>query len=332
MRRILIDKAVHDRAEEFANVMTVKKPALIGWHNDKMPKRNLARFIRYLLSVGEKELARYVIRIYVMYKEILTMPSDKFEKFHEDNLKDWDAKIGRKISYDGNEKKFYEHVQDCMRYTSIRSGLLRYYMQQQMVKCCVYCNAQYAVTTDEFIDEDGTTKRIGTYQFDHFYPESKYPYLCTSFFNLQPSCPTCNDSKNKRDAKFNLYTTKAENIEAFRFDLHPAKKLEEYTKDDMSSLYVELNSDDADLLSNHLQLFHINQIYAQHTDVLQRLIVILKNNRPSYTQALTEGLEELFPNGVEDPEYFFFGYYMKPEHIHYQPLSKMVQDVVNVLR
>lgn len=267
-----------------------------------------------------------------MYKEILTMPSDKFAKFHDDNFKDWDAKIGRKITYDGNEKKFYEHVQDCMRYTSIRSDLMRYYMQQQKVKCCVYCNAQYAVTTDEFRDDDGSKKRIGTYQFDHFYPESKYPYLCTSFFNLQPSCPTCNDSKNKRDAKFNLYTTKPENIETFRFDLHPAKKLEEYTKDDMSSLYVELNSDDGDLLSNHLLLFHINLIYSQHTDVLQRLIAILKNNRPSYTQALAEGLDELFPDGVEDPEYFFFGYYMKPEHIHYQPLSKMVQDVVKVLR
>jgi len=34
---------------------------------------------------------------------------------------------------------------------------------------------------------------------------------------------------------------------------------------------------------------------------------------------------------VEDPGYFFFGYYMKKENIHLQPLSKMVQDVVEAM-
>lgn len=332
MRRILIDQTIKERAEEYANVMTLKKPALIGWHNDKMPKKNLARFIRYLIATRQKDLARYVIRVYVLYRDLLVLPYDQFENVHDNKFKEFDGIINTEIEYDGNTKKFYEHVQDCMRYKSIRSGLMRYYMQQQKVKCCVYCNAQYAITTEEFRDEDGKKKRVGTYQFDHLYPESTHPYLCTSYFNLQPSCPTCNDSKNKRIAKFNLYTSKSDEIDAFRFELHPSKKLEEYTKDDMSSLYVDLYSDDADLLSNHLELFHINQIYSQHTDVIQRLIVILKSNRPSYTKALEEGLEELFPDGVEDPEYFFFGYYMKPEHIHYQPLSKMVQDVTKVFR
>lgn len=332
MRRILIDQTIKERAEEYANVMTFKKPALIGWHKDKMPKKNLARFIRHLIATGQKDLARYVIRVYVLYQDLLVLPYDQFKDVHDKKFKEFDDIINTEIEYDGKTKKFYELVQDCMRYTSIRSGLMRYYMQQQKVKCCVYCNAQYAITTDEFRDEDGMMKRIGTYQFDHLYPESSYPYLCTSYFNLQPSCPTCNDSKNKRTAKFNLYTSKADEIDVFRFELQPSKKLEDYTKDDMSSLYVELNCDDADLLQNHLELFHINQIYSQHTDVLQRLIVILKCNRPSYTQALEDGLEELFPEGVEDPECFFFGYYMKPEHVHYQPLSKMVQDVVKVFR
>lgn len=332
MRRILIDHDVQSRAEEFANVMTIKKPALIGWHNDKMPKRNLARFIRYLILIGQKDLARYVIRVYVLYKDLLILPYDQFEDMHEKEFKEFDNIIDTEIDYDGKKKEFYKHVQDCMRYTSIRSGLMRYYMQQQKVKCCVYCNAQYAITTDEFRDDDGKMKRIGAYQFDHLYPESKYPYLCTSFFNLQPSCPTCNDSKNARLAKFNLYTSNPEDVDVFHFELHPSKKLEEYTRDDMSSLYVELSSDDADLLSNHLELFHINQIYAQHTDVLHRLMVIMKSNSNSYQQSLQDGLSELFPCGVEDPEYFFFGYYMKPEHVHYQPLSKMVQDVVQILR
>ena len=49
-------------------------------------------------------------------------------------------------------------------------------------------------------------------------------------------------------------------------------------------------------------------------------------------QSLVTSLSELLPNGVEDPGYFFFGYYMKKENVHMQPLSKLVQDMVEVLR
>lgn len=205
---------------------------------------------------------------------------------------------------------------------------MRYYIHEQKIKTCVYCNAQYAITTDKFKDVDGKSKRVGTYQFDHFYPESKYPYLCTSFFNLHPSCPTCNDSKLQRLSFFNLYTEDVSAQDVFTFQLTPDKKIDDYMKDDMDQLGVSLHSNDARLLANHKRLFHINEIYSQHTDVLQRLVVTLKNNRPEYRQSLKDSLTELFPNGVEDPQYFFFGYYMKSDLIHCQPLSKMVQDVV----
>lgn len=36
----------------------------------------------------------------------------------------------------------------------------------------------------------------GYYDLDHGKPKAKYPYLCTSFFNLQPACPSCNRKKS----------------------------------------------------------------------------------------------------------------------------------------
>lgn len=56
------------------------------------------------------------------------------------------------------------------------------------IKACVYCNASYTVATDD---------DRATFQIDHSYPKSKYPFLCTSFFNLQPSCMHCNQIKSK---------------------------------------------------------------------------------------------------------------------------------------
>lgn len=63
-----------------------------------------------------------------------------------------------------------------------------YWLQRQLrVKVCPYCNRVY------------TTTLFGEYKirpdFDHFYPQSQYPYLAVSLFNLIPSCSICNRKK-----------------------------------------------------------------------------------------------------------------------------------------
>ena len=115
----------------------------------------------------------------------------------------------------------------------------------------------------------------------------------------------------------------------FRFELTPDKALDAYLSNDMDRLEVKLKCDSsAEMLNNHQKLFHIDLIYAEHIDVVKRIIVLLRNNNDYYRRSLQDGVGELFPNGVEDPGYFFFGYYMKKENVHLQPLSKLVQDVV----
>ena len=163
-------------------------------------------------------------------------------------------------------------------------------------------------------------------------PESKYPFLCTSYFNLQPSCPTCNITKSTRDAEFNLYTTDTNKQDVFWFELTPEKSLDAYVSEDMDKLEVKLNSNNATLLENHQILFHIDEIYEQHIDVVQELIVKMRDFSDSNQQATMDSVAILFPNGVDDPERFFFGYYMDKEYVHYRPLSKLAQDVVAIFR
>lgn len=328
MRRILIDKAVEERAKEFAEAMKGNKPDLLKWNEGDTPMERLMAFREELEpQAGNERYVEYVDAIIGMYDDLLTLTPDKFSDTYEEHFKTWDDILKDKVVY-GKEKKFYEHVIDCMGYADIRSNLMRQYMRVQRIKTCVYCNAQYAVTTEEF-KEDGRTKRIGTYQLDHNWPESKYPFLCTTFYNLLPCCPTCNQTKLQNTAVFNLYTQKPEELDVFRFELTPDKALDAYVSDDMERLEVKLKCDSCEeMLKNHQKLFHIDLIYAEHKDVVQRIIVILQANSSYYRQSLQDGVRELFPNGVEDPGYFFFGYYMKKEYVHLQPLSKLVQDVV----
>lgn len=329
MRRILIDNKVQKRAEEYAGVMTDNQPKKVTWK--EMPQQRLKDFFEYLWENGHYNAGRYVYTIYYYYKTILLLKPSEFEDVYKRWFKQWDNVLNEKIDYKGNSLEFYKHVIDCMRYKDIRSGLMRQYMKDQKIKACVYCNGQYAIATEEFV-EDGQKKIIGTYHFDHFMPESKYPFLCTSYFNLQPSCPTCNITKSTRDAEFNLYTTDTNKQDVFWFELTPEKSLGAYVSEDMDKLEVKLNSNNATLLENHQKLFHIDEIYEQHIDVVQELIVKMRDFSESNQQATMDSVAILFPNGVDDPERFFFGYYMDKEYVHYRPLSKLAQDVVAIFR
>ena len=317
------------RAEEFAGVMIENLPKKVSW--EEMPLQRLKDFFEYLWQHGRYDAGRYVYTIIYYYKAILLLKPAEFKEIYLRWFKQWDKVLNKQINYKGKAQEFYKHVIDCMRYKDIRSGLMRQYMKDQNIKACVYCNGQYAIATDEF-EENGKKKMIGTYQFDHFRPESKFPFLCTSYFNLQPSCPTCNNTKSTRDAEFNLYTTETSEQDVLWFELTPEKSLDAYVSEDMEKLEVKLNSNNTTLLENHQELFHIDEIYEQHKDIVEELIVKMRDFSDSNQQATMESIPVLFPNGVDDPERFFFGYYMDKEHVHYRPLSKLAQDVVAIFR
>ena len=328
MRRILIDSAVEARAKEFAEVMKGTRPDKLDWGEGKTPLDKLKKF--YIVLRKDSKNARHALFVYniiVLYNNLLLLEPKMFRVVYDSYFKQWDDILNDEIDF-GGKKLFYDHVINCMGYTKIRSGLMRGYMKDQRIKVCVYCNSQFAITTEEFT-EKSRKKRIGTYQFDHNWPESKYPFLCTSYYNLLPSCPTCNQTKQQRKADFNLYATSPAELDVFHFELTPDKAVVSYVADDMDKLEVKLKCDIIpSILDNHQELFHIDQIYAEHIDVVKRIIVILKANESFYRKSLQASLSTLFPFGVEDPGYFFFGYYMKKENIHLQPLSKLVQDIV----
>ena len=57
------------------------------------------------------------------------------------------------------------------------------------VTVCPYCNRSYVFTL-----------RKGTRpQYDHYFPKSKYPYLCISMYNLIPCCSVCNSLKHDKN-------------------------------------------------------------------------------------------------------------------------------------
>lgn len=116
------------------------------------------------------------------------------------------------------KKKFWELIVDAMHYEKIVRPIMIPIIEAMGIRTCVYCNMQYALTIDH---------SKGLYELDHRFPKSKYPYLCTTFYNLQPCCPTCNHGKNTATADFGLYTTDSNELHPFHLLAKPHLYLRE---------------------------------------------------------------------------------------------------------
>lgn len=62
----------------------------------------------------------------------------------------------------------------------------RGFVKNSGLRVCPYCGMEYIVPTNR-------SKK----QIDHFFPKRKYPFLALCYYNLIPSCDTCNESPNK---------------------------------------------------------------------------------------------------------------------------------------
>ncbi len=79
-----------------------------------------------------------------------------------------------------------EAIFDYEKFTSDKKARYAYSLAKRMnVSVCLYCNQQYTLTISS---DHGKTRP----QFDHFFDQGNHPCFRLSFYNLIPSCPTCN--------------------------------------------------------------------------------------------------------------------------------------------
>jgi 5-methylcytosine-specific restriction endonuclease McrA len=181
---------------------------------------------------------------------------------------------------------------------------------------CPYCNRNYIFTTSQ----NGSIKP----EIDHIYPKSLYPYLACSYFNLIPSCPTCNGfgAKEAKDTYYvypisNPYTIKSID---FQFSINPQYvnfinvENKQYDFDDFE---IELYGNKA-----NLEVFHLEELYKQHKDIVLELLIKKVYYPKSYIKEL-----EGFGFGEDEIYRYLLGNYKKDEDLHKRPLSKLIKDI-----
>lgn len=331
MRRIYITPYVNELAEDYRkNLFHDRSKAFV------MPIDGLKNFEDEFRTHTTgycpkwNEYADYLKAIRDNFSDILILKPSEFEQYKDDHFNMLTAdELTSKAWKPGASKSFYERIVDIMHYKDVRSVELIPYVEKLGLRTCVYCNSQYTVTVH--VDEDEVK---GGYQLDHFFPKSKYPFLCISFFNLQPSCGCCNNWKRERKGTFSLYCESFEKdtINPFHFKLSEESLVRYMLQQDEHVLEIIFDSTDKDLLANHEELFHITKLYENFKDEAEEMVWKKKVSNEVFLQQLQTMFEKKFPNLKGSFNRYLYGFYDQERDIHKRPLTKMKQDIARQLK
>jgi len=188
------------------------------------------------------------------------------------------------------------------------------------LKTCPYCNINYIA----FLEKEKDNDKIRRAELDHFFPKSVYPFLAVNFYNLIPSCSTCNKLKSDDDLPelLNPYDSKVKDIK-FNFwlnnvDFLDNPKLDNTTFSNEENIKIEIKN----LPQENLDTFQLEQIYQAHTDVVVELILKQMHYPESYVQELANlGFSK------EDIYRFVFANYLKEKEWSKRPMAKLIYDI-----
>lgn len=187
------------------------------------------------------------------------------------------------------------------------------------IDTCPYCNRNYIY----YLSKDKKVKP----QIDHFYPKTKYPILAMSFYNLIPSCQTCNglEVKGEKDPiRFGLKNPYLFENEDMQFTFKPITSGILGSLLDRNSVKVEFQKQ----IPGHLDVFKLKDLYELHSDHVVELVI---KSKIKYSETYRNYLKKYRDNGLmfseNEIDRMILGTYTNVEEIHKRPFSKLYQDI-----
>lgn len=222
------------------------------------------------------------------------------------------------IYYSNDEKK---EIEKAFNYSTHRQKeKFMEHFKKLDIKSCPFCNNNYVY----FYKKDG--KKYNTLAtLEHYYPKAKYPHLSLSFYNLIPSCATCN-------SKFKGNETHEGNILHPYYECFDEKAKFRVSIDSMDTkkdieLEVNIKSTD-ERCKTSIERFQLDKIYKQHNDIAKEIW----NKAQVYNESRIDELYESFYKGLgyskEDVKNFAFCSYLDKKDIHKRNHTKLTQDIL----
>jgi hypothetical protein len=240
------------------------------------------------------------------FKELITAKPNRLLEIHQEYENLNCTEIEKK-----NIKSFF-----------IQTGYLNFpnkeFLNELGIDTCIYCNRNY------------TLNLLGSHaraELDHWFPKSDFPILALSFYNLIPSCHSCNHIKLNNSPKNGGWEKALDNLN------HPYESENEFSfsynyktfNDFQMKIMVEKESKSA----KTLEFNKTEDIYNAHSNKeLKDLLDLRYKYSKNYLDIL---LNKTFPNlsmSKEEAYRLIFGIEIKEEDYHKRPFSKFKKDII----
>ena len=254
-------------------------------------------------------------------------PQSKFKSLIlnlEDIIKSDIINIEKKYLYllkhcSNKEKKKIENI---FNYSSYRSKeCFMEYFKKLNIKSCPFCNNNYVYF---YKKDNGEYNTLAT--LEHYYPKSTYPHLSLSFFNLIPSCNTCN-SKFKGSDKVHVGKIMHPYYEDFNENAKFSVNIESLSIEKDINLKVNLESSNI-RCNTSIDRFQLDKIYKEHNDIAKEIW----NKAQFYNESRIKELYESFYKDLgyskEDIKDMAFCNYLHKDDINKRNHSKLTQDIL----
>lgn len=200
-----------------------------------------------------------------------------------------------------------------------------YFFHELNIRTCPYCNRHYTFTLDE------NTKAAP--EFDHFYDKASHPLLAVSFYNLVPSCHTCNHAKGLKKASINPYFSgfkrkfELQNNYGERMPLDEIINQKKTGRIGFGKLN-DINREEEE--QKNIDTFGLQGLYIMHDDYISEIVEKTIAYNPTVRQSLVDAFQDqaYSPQQVID---FVWGRYLNNAQYENRPLAKLTKDILEQL-
>lgn len=182
---------------------------------------------------------------------------------------------------------------------------------------CLYCNRNYIYS----LTKSGLIKP----PIDHFFPKNIYPLFGVSFYNLIPSCETCNGfgAKGENDplAEDLISPYELEGSEfLFTYELDSIEFLNPLSQE--IGLKIKLQQK----VDGNTKVFKLDQLYNRHGDHVREMLF---KSKVEYSQTYRQYLKQFKKFKISDNEIdrMILGNYTTADEMHKRPLAKLYADI-----
>ena len=290
----------------------------------------LSSIERNLFRMLKKNLKKLVVSPPERLADLQKIIDPYYQSFIAEKTKGLNGKKLKVALKDANKKVFA--IFDYSSFISRHDAKFAYQFTENMgLNVCVYCNRQYTFTMRT---SDGKCRPT----LDHFLDKARHPYFALSFYNLIPSCYTCNSSL-KNQKKFTLednlhpYRHSMLEILDFSIDISNVDFVDGGKKDFEILLKESKHCKDKSILSKAQQnaaVFKLQELYRNHKDYASEIIQKSYYYDSSRINELfdfeTASGKKLFDSRTEVLE-FALGNYISEDNIGKRVLSKFTRDL-----